>query len=227
MYNSKSINDGVEFINQSNTRISKTCNKVKKNKYKTENKNGLVLENDIIEGFEIDDRAVNEKNNLETSEMNNNINGYDNTINNLQTSINDITTQSKTFLNSKGQSLLKNKDIQVSGGSHGRVNNAGIFKPYPAGSTRCGIPETPISTNISISSASRTAVNPFPVLSDPTNNGYVALYGSEMTKGPNNKFPCSDYAGTNIYVSKPINFSYVTDMTYDGAFQNNNSSSSM
>ena len=29
MYNSKSINDGLQFINQSNTRTTKTCNKLK------------------------------------------------------------------------------------------------------------------------------------------------------------------------------------------------------
>ena len=90
MYNSKSINDGVEFISQANTRISKTCNSLKKNKYKNGNKNGegLVLETDTIEGFDINDSAVTAKNEKQLSEMNTNISGYDNKINNLQTSIN-------------------------------------------------------------------------------------------------------------------------------------------
>ena len=225
MYNSKSINDGVEFISQANTRISKTCNSLKKNKYKNGNKNGegLVLETDTIEGFDINDSAVTAKNEKQLSEMNTNISGYDNKINNLQTSINNITTQSRTFLNSNDQTLLKNKDIKILGDQYGRVNNSGIFKLYPD-SNRCGIPETPVSTNINITSAERTIVNPYPILSDPSNSRNVALYGSTMSKGPNNTYPCSDYAGTNIYVSTPINFSYVTDMTYDGAFQNNNSS---
>lgn len=224
MYNSKSINDGVKFINQSNARINETCNKVKKNKYKTESKNGLVLETDVVEGFEIDDAALNAKNNAQTIEMNTNIAGYDSKLNALQTSVSDITTQSKTFLNTNGQSRLKNKDIQIEGGQYGRVNNVGVFKLYPAGSSRCGIPETPVSTGITINSASKTAINPFPVLSDPNNLSNVALFGSEMAKGPNNMLPCSDFAGTNIYVSQPINFSYTTDMGYAGAFQNNNSS---
>ena len=224
MYNSESINDGVKFINQSNKRINETCNKVKKNKYKTESKNGLLLETDIVEGFEIEDRSLNEKNNYETSQMNTNIAGYNSKLNALQTSINTITTQSKTFLNTNGESLLKNKDIQIEGGGYGRVNNAGVFKLYPAGSARCGIPETPVSTDINISSVSRTPINSFPILSDPNNKSNVALYGSEMKSGPNNMLPCSNFAGTNIYVSQPINFSYNTDMGYAGAFQNNNSS---
>ena len=227
MYNSKSINDGVRFINQSNTRITKTCNRVKKNKYKTESINGLVLEDDIVEGFVIDTEAtVDNKNQLQTNEMNTNISGYNNKINDLQTSVNDITTQSRTFLNSNGQSALKNKDIQISGGAYGRVNNAGIFKQYPT-SDRCNIPETPVTTGINITSASRTSINPYPLLSDPQNSGNVALYGSAMAKGPNNTYPCSDFAGTNIYVSKPINFSYTQDMVYDGAFLNNNSSTAL
>jgi hypothetical protein len=230
MYNSKSINDGVEFINQSNTRISKTCNKIKKNKYKTESQNGLVLETDIIEGFDIDDKALNDKNALQTSEMNTNISEYTSKINDLQTSVNDITTQSKTFLDSNGfldlngQSALKNKDIQISGGAYGRVNNAGIFKPYPSSGEMCKIPQTPVTTGINISSASRTVMNPYPLLSDSTNSGNVALYGSPMAKGPNNTYPCSNFAGTNIYVSQSINFSYTNDMVYNGAFLNNNSS---
>lgn len=223
MYNSKSINDGVRFINQSNTRITKTCNRVKKNKYKTESINGLVLEDDIVEGFDVNEAPVNNKNQLQTDEMNTNISGYTSNINDLQTSVNDITTQSKTFLNSNGQSALKNKDIQISGGAFGRVNNAGIFKPYPVGGERCNIPQTPVTTGINASSASRTIVNPYPLLSDATNSGNVALYGSPMAKGPNSMYPCSDFAGTNIYVSKPINFSYTQDMVYDGAFLNNNS----
>jgi len=224
MYNSKSINDGVRFINQSNMRITKTCNRVKKNKYKTESINGLVLEDDIVEGFDVDESPVNIKNQFQTNEMNTNISGYNSKINDLQTSVNDITTQSRTFLNSNGQSALKNKDIQISGGAYGRVNNAGIFKTYPVGGDRCNIPATPVSTGINISSASRTAVNPYPLLSDPLVSGNVALYGSAMVKGPNNMYPCSDFAGTNLYASKPINFSYTQDMVYDGAFLNNNSS---
>ena len=228
MYNSKSINDGVEFINQSNTRINKTCNSLKKNKYKNSNKNGdgLILETDTVEGFVINDSLVNAKNAQQLSEMNSNISGYDNTINSLQSSINNITTQSRTFLNSNGQTALKNKDIKISGDQYGRVNNAGIFKLYPD-SNRCGIPETPVSTSINISGAESTPVNPYPVLSDPSNAGNIALYGSKMAKGPNNTYPCSDYAGTNIYVSTPIKFSYLMDMRYDGAFQNNNSSNAL
>lgn len=225
MYNSRSINDGIEFINQSNVRISETQNKVKKNKYKTESKNGLVLETDTVEGFEINDEALNAKNNAELSEMNTNIALYDTKLNALQTSINSITTQSKIFLNANGESSLKNKDIQIEGGQYGRVNNAGVFKLYPSGSSRCGIPETPVSTGINITNVSRTdPINPFPLLSDPNNMGNLALYGSDMAKGPNNMLPCSNFAGTNIYVSQPINFSYNTDMGYAGAFQNNNSS---
>ena len=37
MYNSKSINDGIEFIDQANTRTSKTSNKFKSNKYNDRN----------------------------------------------------------------------------------------------------------------------------------------------------------------------------------------------
>ena len=224
MYTSKSINDGLQFINQTNSRLSETQNKVKKNKYKTESKNGLVLETDLVEGFEINDAALNAKNNAEISEMNTNIAGYDTKLNTLQSSINSITTQSKTFLNANGESSLKNKDIQVTNGQYGRVNNAGVFKLYPPNLTRCNIPATPVTTGINISSASRTVTNPFPLLSDPTNSSNVALLGSNMQKGSNEMLPCSDFAGTNIYVSQPINFSYTTDMGYAGAFLNTNAS---
>jgi hypothetical protein len=222
MYNSRSINDGIEFINQSNVRISETQNKVKKNKYKTESKNGLVLETDTVEGFEINDEALNAKNNAELSEMNTNIALYDTKLNALQTSINSITTQSKTFLNANGESSLKNKDIKIADGQYGRVNNAGVFKLYPSGFLRCGIPETPVSTGINLVSRD-DPTNPFPLLSDPNNASNVALYGSDMARGSNNMLPCSNFAGTNIYVSQPINFSYNTDMVYGGAFQNSSS----
>ena len=67
MYNSTSINDGLRFINQANTRTNKTSNNLKNNKYKNSSKNGsgLVLEDDIIEGFsitEIDDSGIKTKN---------------------------------------------------------------------------------------------------------------------------------------------------------------------
>ena len=38
MYNSTSINDGLQFINQANTRTNKTSNKFKNNKYKNSSK---------------------------------------------------------------------------------------------------------------------------------------------------------------------------------------------
>ena len=55
MYNSKSINDGLQFIEQSNTRTSKSSNKFKSNKYKNKNNKNLILDDDfeIIEGFEV------------------------------------------------------------------------------------------------------------------------------------------------------------------------------
>ena len=67
MYNSTSINDGLQFINQANTRTNKTSNKLKNNKYKNNNKNGggLVLEDYIIEGFAVTDinySGINTKN---------------------------------------------------------------------------------------------------------------------------------------------------------------------
>ena len=53
MYNSKSIDDGLQFISQSNMRTSKTCNKLKNNKYKNKNSKNFILDNDeeIIENF--------------------------------------------------------------------------------------------------------------------------------------------------------------------------------
>ena len=66
MYNSTSINDGLQFINQSSTRINKTCNK-----YKNKNKKELILDNDdeIIENFVVDDTAITVKNINETNTM--------------------------------------------------------------------------------------------------------------------------------------------------------------
>ena len=46
MYNSKSIDDGVQFISQSNMRTSKTCNKLKNNKYKNNNNKKFILDKD-------------------------------------------------------------------------------------------------------------------------------------------------------------------------------------
>lgn len=225
MYSSKSINDGIEFISQSNYRTNETLNKVKKNRYKTSNNSKLVLETDITEGFEVNEYPVNRINAIQTNEMNNNINSYDNTINTLQSSIVDITTQSKTFLDLKNKSQLKNKDIETSAGSYGRVNNSGIFKYYPSKEgNRCGTPATPVITGINPSNVSRTSMNPFPLLKDPGNSANIALFGSNMAVGPNGKFPCDEYAGTNIYVSKPISFPYDTHSTYAGAFLNNSSS---
>ena len=95
MYNSTSINDGLQFINQSSTRINKTCNK-----YKNKNKKELILDNDdeIIENFVVDDTAITVKNINETNTMNTNIVGYNNSMNDLNSIQNSITKQSKIFL---------------------------------------------------------------------------------------------------------------------------------
>lgn len=229
MYNSTSINDGLQFINQANTRTNKTSNKFKNNKYKNSSKNGtdLVLEDDIIEGFAIDDSGINTKNANEIVTMNTNQGGYSNSMNNLNTIQNGITTQAKIFLDINKQSddsSLRNKDIQISqSGVYVRINNAGILKVYPRGANKCGIPATPKPITFNPpSSLSRYAI-----LQD--NDGRAALlgdygsaingqYGPLMVAGPNGSYPCSDFAGTNMYVSKPIDFNYDTNMQYVGVY---------
>ena len=227
MYNSTSINDGLQFINQANTRTNKTSNKFKNNKYKNNNKNGtgLVLEDDIIEGFsiaDIDDKELNRINTAQTVAMNTNIARYGLSMNDLNTIQNGITTQAKIFLDINKQSddtSLRNKDIKITNGRFGRVNNAGLFKLYPEGATKCGIPATPKSVGFDLTGKLSAE---YSLLQDTSGN--QALYGTDMVAGPNGAYPCSDYAGTNIYVSKPINFSYANDMVYVGSFLNNSSS---
>jgi hypothetical protein len=224
MYNSTSINDGLQFINQANTRTNKTSNKFKNNKYKNSSKNGsgLVLEDDIIEGFAIDDSGINTKNANEIVTMNTNLGGYSTSMNNLNTIQSGITTQAKIFLdiNKKSDdSSLRNKDIQITDGRFGRVNNAGLLKLYTGGATKCGIPATPKSVGFDLTGKLSAE---YSVLQDTA--GYQALYGTDMVAGPNGSYPCSDYAGTNLYVSKPIDFNYDTNMAYVGSFLNNSSS---
>ena len=224
MYNSTSINDGLQFINQANTRTNKTSNKFKNNKYKNNNKNGsgLVLENDIIEGFSIDDTKLNQINTAQTNTMNTNLGGYSTSMNDLNNIQSGITTQAKIFLDINKQSddtSLRNKDIKITNGRFGRVNNAGLFKLYTGGATKCGIPATPKSVGFDLTGKSSSE---YSLLQDTA--GYQALYGTDMVAGPNGLYPCSDYAGTNIYVSKPIDFSYNDNMAYVGSFLNNSSS---
>jgi hypothetical protein len=219
MYNSTSINDGLQFINQSSTRINKTCNKLKNNKYK--NNKELILDNDdeIIENFVVDDTAITVKNTNETNKMNTNIVGYNTSMTDLNSIQNSITKQSKIFLdiNKKSDdSSLRNKDIQIKNGSFGRVNNAGLFKPYPTGATKCGIPTVPKSVGFDLLGKSAAE---YSVLEDAAGN--LALYGTDMVSGPSGVYPCSDYAGTNIYVSKPIDFNYDTNMVYVGVYDQN------
>ena len=225
MYNSTSINDGLQFINQANTRTNKTSNKFKNNKYKNSNKNGggLVLENDIIEGFAIDDKELNRINTAQTNAMNTNLAGYSTSMNDLNTIQNGITTQAKIFLDINKKSddtSLRNKDIKITDGRFGRVNNAGLLKLYPSDATKCGIPTTPKTVGFDLAGKSSSE---YSLLQDTAGN--QALYGTDMVAGPNGSYPCSDYAGTNLYVSKPIDFSYNNDMVYVGSFLNNLSSS--
>ena len=221
MYNSTSINDGLQFINQSNTRISKTSNNLKNNKYKNKNKTDLILDNDaeIIENFVVDDAAVKSKNINETNTMNTNIVGYNSSMTDLNSIQSSITKQSKIFLdiNKKSDdSSLRNKDVQITNGNFGRVNNAGLFKQYPAGAAKCGIPAVPKSVGFDLSNKSAAE---YSVLEDSAGN--LALYGTDMVQGPSGAFPCSDYAGTNIYVSKPVDFNYDTNMVYVGVYNQN------
>ena len=218
MYNSKSINDGLQFINQSTTRTTKTCNKLKNNKYKNKNNKNFVLDNDaeLIENFVVDDSALTAKNTNETNKMNTNIVGYNSSMNELNNIQNSITKQAKIFLdiNKKSDdSSLRNKDVQITDGKFGRVNNAGLFKLYPSGATKCGIPVVPKSVGFDLSGKSAAE---YSVLEDAAGN--LALYGTEMVQGPNGTYPCSDYSGTNVYVSKPISFNYDTNMVYVGVY---------
>ena len=218
MYNSTSINDGLYFMNQANTRTNKTCNKLKNNKYKNKNKLDLILDNDaeIIENFVVDDTAITAKNTNETNTMNANIVGYNSSMTDLNSIQSSITKQSKIFLdiNKKSDdSSLRNKDVQITNGNFGRVNNAGLFKQYPAGATKCGIPAVPKSVGFDLSNKSAAE---YSVLEDAAGN--LALYGTDMAPGPNGSYPCSDYAGTNIYVSKPVDFNYDTNMVYVGVY---------
>ena len=221
MYNSKSINDGLQFINQSNTRTTKTCNKLKNNKYKNKNNKNFVLDNDadLIENFVVDDAALTAKNISETNTMNTNVVGYNSSMNELNNIQNSITKQAKIFLdiNKKSDdSSLRNKDVQITDGKFGRVNNAGLFKLYPSGATKCGIPVVPKSVGFDLSGKSAAE---YSVLEDAAGN--LALYGTEMVQGPNGTYPCSEYSGTNIYVSKPIGFNYDTNMVYVGVYDQN------
>ena len=226
MYNSTSINDGLHFMNQANTRTNKTCNKYKNNKYKNKNNKELILDNDteIIENFVVDDIVVNDsgiktKNTNETNTMNANIVGYNSSMNDLNSIQSSITKQSKIFLdiNKKSDdSSLRNKDVQITNGNFGRVNNAGLFKQYPAGAAKCGIPAVPKSVGFDLSNKSAAE---YSVLEDSAGN--LALYGTDMVQGPSGAFPCSDYAGTNIYVSKPVDFNYDTNMVYVGVYNQN------
>ena len=215
MYNTISINDGLHFINQSNIRNSKTSNKLKNNKYKKNNTVLALESDDITEGFDVDDSRVKQKNKNETDRMNTNITGYNASMTDLNRVQSNITKQAKIFLdiNKKSDdSSLRNKDVQIADGSFGRVNNAGLFKPYP-GPTKCGIPAIPKSTEFDLSDKSAAE---YSVLEDSAGN--LALYGTPMAAGPSGSYPCSDYAGTNLYVSKPINFNYDTNMQYMGVY---------
>jgi len=221
MYNSTSINDGLQFINQSSTRTNKTCNKLKNNKYKNKNKKDLILDNDdeIIENFVVDDIALTVKNTNETNKMNTNIVGYNNSMTDLNSIQSSITKQSKIFLdiNKKSDdSSLRNKDVQITNGNFGRVNNAGLFKQYPAGASKCGIPAVPKSVGFDLSGKSAAE---YSVLEDSAGN--LALYGTDMVTGPSGAYPCSDYAGTNVYVSKSVDFNYDTNMVYVGVYDQN------
>ena len=216
MYNTISINDGLHFINQSNIRNSKTSNKLKNNKYKKNNTVLALESDDIIEGFDVDDSGVKQKNKNETDIMNTNITGYNASMTDLNSIQSNITKQAKIFLdiNKKSDdSSLRNKDVQIADGRFGRVNNAGLFKPYLPGPTKCGIPAIPKSTEFDLSDKSAAE---YSVLEDSAGN--LALYGTPMAAGPSGSYPCSDYAGTNLYVSKPINFNYDTNMQYMGVY---------
>jgi hypothetical protein len=221
MYNTKSITDGLRFIDQSNIRVNKTSNNLKNNKYKTKNNKNFILDNDfeIIENFEIENTALISKNNTETATMNTNISGYNVSMADLNRIQNNITAQARIFLdiNKKSDdSTLRNKDVQIANGSFGRVNNAGLFKLYPAGATKCGIPAVPKTVGFDL--VGKSSDN-YSVLED--GNGNLALYGTPMAAGGSGSYPCSDYAGTNLYVSKPIDFNYDIDMVYIGAYDQN------
>jgi hypothetical protein len=221
MYNTKSITDGLRFIDQSSIRVNKTSNKLKNNKYKTKNNKNFILDNDfeIIENFEIEDKGLISKNNAETSTMNTNISGYNVSMADLNRIQNNITTQARIFLDINKKSddtTLRNKDVQIANGSFGRVNNAGLFKLYPAGATKCGIPAVPKTVGFDL--VGKSADN-YSVLED--GNGNVALYGTPMAAGGSGSYPCSEYAGANLYVSKPIDFNYDTDMVYVGVYDQN------
>jgi hypothetical protein len=218
MYNSKSINDGIQFIDQANTRTSKTSNKFKSNKYKNKNNKNLILDDDfeIIEGFEVDDKALIEKNNKETAAVRTNISGYNSSMTDLNRVQRNITNQARIFLDINKKSddtTLRNKDVQITDGSFGRVNNAGLFQMYPAGASKCGIPVIPKKAGFDLSGKSS---KDYSVLEDA--DGNLALYGTSLTAGPSGAFPCTDYAGTNLYVSKPIDFNYDTNMVYVGVY---------
>ena len=218
MFNSKSINDGIQFIDQANTRTSKTSNKFKSNKYKNKNNKNLILDDDfeIIEGFEVDDKALIEKNNKETAAVRTNISGYNSSMTDLNRVQRNITNQARIFLDINKKSddtTLRNKDVQITDGSFGRVNNAGLFQMYPAGASKCGIPAIPKKVGFDLSSKSS---KDYSVLEDA--DGNLALYGTSLTAGPSGAFPCTDYAGTNLYVSKPIDFNYDTNMVYVGVY---------
>ena len=218
MYNSKSIDDGLQFISQSNMRTSKTSNKLKNNKYKNKNNKNFILDNDeeIIENFTINDDSLLAKNRNETNAMNTNIVGYNSSISDLNSVQNNITKQAKIFLdiNKKSDdSSLRNKDVQITDGKFARVNNAGLFKLYPPGATKCGIPVVPKSVAFELSGKSS---DDYSILEDSAGN--LALYGTDMVAGPNGTYACSDYSGTNIYVANPISFNYDTNMVYVGVY---------
>ena len=226
MFNSKSINDGIQFIDQANKRTSKTSNKFKSNKYKNKNNKNLILDDDfeIIEGFEVDDKdlikvddkALIEKNNKETADVRTNISGYNSSMTDLNRVQRNITNQARIFLDINKKSddtTLRNKDVQITDGSFGRVNNAGLFQLYPAGATKCGIPAIPKKVGFDLSGKSSSD---YSVLEDA--DGNLALYGTSLTARTSGEFPCSDYAGTNLYVSKPIDFNYDTNMVYVGVY---------
>jgi hypothetical protein len=218
MYNTISINDGLHFINQSNIRNSKTSNKLKNNKYKKNNTVLALESDDIIEGFDIVKDDLVAKNKTQTDLMNTNITGYNASMTDLNSIQSNITKQAKIFLdiNKKSDdSSLRNKDVQIADGRFGRVNNAGLFKPYTStyGAAKCGIPAIPKSTGFDLSGKS---TDEYSVLEDSAGN--LALFGTPMAPGPSGSYPCSDYAGTNLYVSKPINFNYDTNMQYMGVY---------
>ena len=228
MYNSKSINDGIQFIDQANTRTSKTCNNHKSNKYKNNNNKNLILDDDceIIEGFEVVDKdviKVNDgdliaKNNSDTAKMKTNISGYNTSMTDLNRVQRNITNQARIFLDINKKSddtTLRNKDVQIADGRFGRVNNAGLFQLYQAGATKCGIPAIPKKVGFDLFGKSSSE---YSVLED--SDGNLALHGTAMVAGPSGAFPCTDYAGTNLYVSKPIDFNYDTNMVYVGVYSN-------